>query len=119
MLAATAVLTPLVFQAALGLPLAMRVIVALAVIAPLGVMLGMPFPTGLGVVAEEAPGLVPWAWGINGFFTVIGTILALMFAMMFGFLAVLTMAGACYFVAWLVLARSGTRPVAEASAVGR
>jgi len=106
-LAVTAVLTPLIFQAALGLPLAMRVIVALAVIAPLGVMLGMPFPTGLGVVAEEAPGLVPWAWGINGFFTVIGTILALMFAMMFGFLAVLTLAGACYFVAWLVMARLG------------
>jgi hypothetical protein len=66
----------------------------------------MPFPTGLRVVAEEAPGLVPWAWGINGFFTVIGTILALMFAMMFGFLAVLVIAGACYVAAWLALSRA-------------
>jgi hypothetical protein len=53
---------------------------------------------------------VPWAWGINGFFTVIGTILALMFAMMFGFLTVLVMAGVCYLLAWLALAwKSGRR----------
>ncbi len=106
-LAATAVLTPLIFQTALGLALPWRVVVALAVIAPLGVMLGMPFPTGLGVVSEEAPGLVPWAWGINGFFTVIGTILALMLAMMLGFLAVLVLAGACYLTAGLALAWMG------------
>jgi hypothetical protein len=106
MLVATALLTPPIFQAALGLPLGLRIAISLAIIAPLGVMLGMPFPTGLRVVAEEAPGLVPWAWGINGFFTVIGTILALMFAMMFGFLAVLVIAGACYVAAWLALSRA-------------
>jgi hypothetical protein len=105
-LAATALLTPLVFQAALGFSLFLRIVIALAVIAPLGVLLGMPFPTGLSIVNEEAPGLVPWAWGINGFFTVIGTILALMFAMMVGFVAVLVMAGVCYLAAWLVLAVS-------------
>lgn len=103
LLAVTAWLTPMMFRAALGLPLFARVALALAVIAPLGIMLGMPFPTGLRVVAAEAPGLVPWAWGINGFFTVMGTILALMFAMMFGFLTVLVMAGVCYLLAWLAL----------------
>ena len=105
-LTATALLTPVIFQVALGLPMFLRVVVALAVIAPLGVLLGMPFPTGLSIIGAEAPGLVPWAWGINGFFTVIGTILALMFAMMVGFLAVLIMAGACYLAAWLALAWS-------------
>jgi SAM-dependent methyltransferase len=103
LLAVTSWLTPLMFQAALGLPLFARVALALAVIAPLGIMLGIPFPTGLRVVAAEAPGLVPWAWGINGFFTVIGTIVALMFAMMFGFFTVLVMAGVCYLLAWLAL----------------
>jgi MFS family permease len=103
-LAATALLTPLIFQAALGLSLFLRVLIALAVIAPLGVLLGMPFPTGLRIVGEEAPGLVPWAWGVNGFFTVTGTILALMLAMLVGFLAVLVLAGGCYLAAWLALA---------------
>ena len=115
-LAITAVITPLVFQAALGLSLPLRVTIALAVIAPLGVLLGMPFPTGLGVVAGEAPGLVPWAWGINGFFTVIGTILALVLAMMFGFLAVLALAGACYLAAGLALAWTGATASAAARA---
>ena len=110
-LAVTALLTPTIFQLALGLPMFFRIIVALAVIAPLGVLLGMPFPTGLGLVAAEAPGLVPWAWGINGFFTVIGTILALMLAMMAGFLVVLILAGVCYLAAWLALAWfPGNRP---------
>lgn len=108
-LAATALLAPIVFRAALGLPLGARVPIALALVAPLGVVLGMPFPTGLGIVAEEAAGLVPWAWGVNGFFTVIGTILAVIFAMMFGFAAVLTMAGACYVVAWAALGTRGAR----------
>ena len=103
LLAVTAWLTPVIFHAALGLPLFARVALALAVIAPLGIMLGMPFPSGLRVVAAEAPGLVPWAWGINGFFTVIGTILALMFAMIFGFITVLVMAGVCYLLAWFAL----------------
>ncbi len=103
LLAATAWLTPAIFYAALGLPLFARATLALAVIAPLGIMLGMPFPTGLRLVAAEAPALVPWAWGINGFFTVIGTILASMFAMIFGFFTVLVMAGMCYLLAWLAL----------------
>jgi MFS family permease len=107
LLAVTAALTPAVFQAELGLPLAARVAISLAVIAPLGVLLGMPFPTGMRIVSEEAPGLTPWAWGINGFFTVIGTILALILAMILGFSAVLMLAGVCYLLAWLALGISG------------
>jgi len=105
-LAATAFALPVVFQAALGLSLIMRIVIALVIIAPLAVLLGMPFPTGLGIVGTEAPGLVPWAWGINGFFTVIGTILALMLAMMIGFVAVLVLAGLCYLAAWIALGKS-------------
>jgi hypothetical protein len=103
LLAVAAWLTPMIFQAALGLPPFARVALVLAVIAPLGIVLGTPFPAGLPVVAAEAPGLVPWVWGINAFFTVIGTILAVMFAMIFGFITVLVMAGVCYVLAWLAL----------------
>ena len=110
LLAVTAALTPVLFRAELGLPLPARIVLSLAVIAPLGVLLGMPFPTGMSIVSEEAPGLTPWAWGINGFFTVIGTILALILAMILGFSAVLALAGACYLTAWLVM-RPGGRAV--------
>ncbi len=95
-LVATTFATPWVFNATLGLSLFWRVAIAVAIIAPLGVLLGMPFPTGLRIVAEEAPTLVPWAWGVNGFSTVIGSVGAMILAMIFGFKVVLVVAGGCY-----------------------
>jgi SAM-dependent methyltransferase len=110
-LAATALLTPVVFSAALGLALPLRVGVAVALIAPLGVLLGMPFPAGLRMVASEAPAFTPWAWGVNGFFTVAGSVLALMLGMAFGFKVVLAVAGACYVMALAAAARGAEHPV--------
>jgi hypothetical protein len=59
----------------------------------------MPFPNGLRIVAEEVPALVPWAWGVNGFFTVIGSISSVILAMAFGFRIVLAAAATCYLLA--------------------
>lgn len=95
----TAILTPIVFNAALGFALFWRVLLAVLMIAPLGVLLGMPFPTGLVLVGEEAAPLVPWAWGVNGFFTVIGSVSALILGMAFGFKIVLMIAAGCYLLA--------------------
>ena len=44
-----------------------------------------------------------WAWGVNGFFTVIGTVLALNSGMMIGFRLVLLLACACYLGGLLAL----------------
>ncbi len=93
---AALLLTPWVLYSTLGLSLPWRVAIAAALVAPLGVILGMPFPTGLRIVASEASPLVPWAWGVNGFFTVIGSIIAMILGMALGFTAVLMLAGACY-----------------------
>ncbi len=95
-LALTAVLTPQAFHAALGLSLPWRLTVTVLLIAPIGLLLGMPFPTGLRLVGVEAPALVPWAWGVNGFFTVIGSVAATILGMAFGFRVVLALAGGCY-----------------------
>ncbi|HEY1893778.1 MAG TPA: hypothetical protein VGG52_04445 [Chthoniobacterales bacterium] len=95
----TAFLIPLIFSAALGFALVLRVLIAVLLVAPLGVLLGVPFPTGLRLLSEEAPVLIPWAWGVNGFFTVIGSVGALMLGMAFGFKMVLTIAALCYLTA--------------------
>ena len=91
--------SPAIFAYAIALPLAWRVIIVIAMIAPLGILLGMPFPLGMRIVSEEAPAFVPWAWGVNGFFTVVGSIAASILGMALGFTAVLTISGACYLVA--------------------
>ena len=97
----TAVGMPHVFDVTLGLGLPWRVIISAALVAPLGMALGMPFPLGLVAVGAGAPTLVPWAWGVNGFFTVIGSVVAMLLGMMFGFSVVLAVAGACYVLCFL------------------
>ena len=92
-----------VFHAALGFALPWRIAIAAALVAPLGILLGMPFPAGLRMIGVEAPALVPWAWGVNGFFTVIGSVLAMMLGMIFGFTTVLVVAGACYVACFLAI----------------
>ena len=79
---------------------------ALLLIAPLGAVLGVPFPTGLRLIGKDSPSLVPWAWAVNGFFTVIGSVLATILAMAFGFTAVHMIAAGCYALALLAIRKS-------------
>ncbi|MFO0829391.1 MAG: hypothetical protein U0572_14735 [Phycisphaerales bacterium] len=102
-MAATAIGTSVVFDAALGWSFGARVAIAVAMLAPLGIVLGMPFPTGLRLLSDEATALVPWAWGVNGFFTVIGSVLTMILGMSFGFRAVMILAAVCYVVAWIAV----------------
>ena len=99
----TAFATPLVFSVALGWTLPFRILLAIVILIPLGVLLGMPFPTGLRLVSLEAPALVPWGWGVNGFFTVIGTVIALILGMAWGFKVVLVVGGCAYLLALAVI----------------
>lgn len=59
----------------------------------------MPFPLGLKRQSAGMPSLVPWAWAVKGFFTVIGTVTSLILAMTFGFTVALMVGTACYAVA--------------------
>jgi hypothetical protein len=99
----TLVAMPPILSLALGLALPWRVVIAILVIAPLGTALGVPFSTGLRLVGEEAPPLVPWAWAVNGFFTVIGSVGAMILGMAFGFTAVFIIAAACYVAALIAI----------------
>ncbi|UCH36037.1 MAG: hypothetical protein JSV65_06700 [Armatimonadota bacterium] len=74
-----------VFGAFLGYALWLRIMVAVLMIAPLGFVMGMFFPTGIRVVNDVAPQFVPWAWGINASTSVVAAILAVMLAMTVGF----------------------------------
>lgn len=76
----------------LGWPDPARVAVALALIAPLGLAMGLPLPLGLRRVAAKAPELLPWAWGINGCASVVGAVLATLLALHAGFGAVVLVA---------------------------
>ena len=93
-------------------------IVAFLVLAPLGMLLGMFMPLGLGAVSgltDHGEEYVAWGWAVNGFASVIGSVLTTIIAMIFGFNVVLALAMVVYLLA-LVALRRLQRPVAAAVA---
>lgn len=92
---------PLLFRGFLGTPLAFRLAITACSLAPLGFLMGIPFPSGLAWLRERAPGLIPWAWAINGCSSVLASVLAAIVALSAGFSWVLVAAGLAYAGAWL------------------
>ena len=86
--------------ATLGLPWLARVALVLAVLAPVSLALGLPFP--LGLARTGSGGFLPWAWGLNGAFSVVATPLANLIAREAGFSRVLLCAAALYVTALIV-----------------
>jgi spermidine synthase len=84
---------------ALGLDQPARIALSAALLLPLGVGLGMPFPLGIAALSRLAPRLVPWAWGINGFMTVVGSLIAALLSIRWGFDVTLLAGAAVYLVA--------------------
>jgi hypothetical protein len=83
-------------------PLPGRVLVGAVVIAPLGLLMGVMFPSGVAYLERRAPQLVPWAWGINGTASVISAVLAALLALAFGFTTVLLVGAVGYGLAALL-----------------
>ena len=65
-------------------------------LAPVSFALGLPFPTGIRILDRRAPQWIPWAWAANACLTVIGSVLAVILSMHWGFSAVVVLAAACY-----------------------
>jgi hypothetical protein len=92
--------------------LPVRICIAVAALAPIGIVLGMPFPIGIRTLGRNAPDLIPWAWGVNGYTSVLGSVLAVFLGIALGFTVVLWCAAACYLVgvAGLVLIGRPAQP---------
>jgi spermine/spermidine synthase len=75
-----------------------RILIAIAVLLPIGVALGVPMPTGLRMLGRSAPDMVAWAWGMNGALSVVGATVAIFVAMNWGFAATLLTASAVYLI---------------------
>jgi hypothetical protein len=71
-------------------------------------------PIGLGRLSAMHPSGVPWAWGINGVFSVVASVLAIMVALNWGFTAT-TLAGLVCYLAALAHAVWGRWPEGAAA----
>jgi hypothetical protein len=96
LLAGVALLLPALLHQTIILPTNSRMALALALLVPVGFAMGLPFPLGLGELHRRQPETVPWAWGINGCLSVVGTTLATIIAISAGFKLVLAAAVLAY-----------------------
>jgi hypothetical protein len=90
------------------LPFGLKVALTVAMVAPLGFVMGMPFPIALQrLEAWHAPS-VRWAWSLNAASSVLGSVGALVCAIYMGLVQTMIMGGLFYLAALAVIARSGT-----------
>ncbi len=97
-----------------GLPFVVRMVLSIVFVAPAAFCLGIPFPTGLSSLSESRPGLLPWAWGMNGALSVTGAVGARLISISTGYTVVLAVVIALY-VAAAALFGANTRRRASSS----
>ena len=97
-----------------GLGFGTRAAIVTLLVAPVGILLGVFMPWGLDRLKETSPALTPWAWGINGIFSVLAPVLGVGFAMTWGSSALMLAAVPLYLAAAMSLDRD---PVPDSASV--
>src|SRR5215469_5702123 len=109
---------PHLLSALIGLPFLAKLVVSAAVLGPLGLAMGVPFPTGLRMLAGAAQPELPasefgepsqvednaieWAWALNAASSVLGSVLAMVLAIRFGLNLTLAGGATAYLLALLL-----------------
>ncbi len=109
---------PGLLSALIGLPFSLKLGVCAIVLGPLGLAMGMPFPTGLraitnsdeldlpatefGEPSTNADNGVEWAWAMNAASSVLGSVLAMVIAIRFGLNVTLASGAVAYGLALLL-----------------
>jgi len=101
-LALYAAVLPTLWNRLFGAPFAAKVVISALVLAPLGFLMGMPFPSGVRRLANDrrqSDHSIEWAWAINGGASVLGSVLAMVIALEFGLTMTLVSGAAAYLLA--------------------
>jgi len=93
------------FTIFLAWPVLLRALVAIVLIFPVGLFMGMLFPLGILALKDEPAGSIAWAWAMNGLFTVVGGLLSVVLSMYLGFNTTLVIALSIYLVGWAAFVR--------------
>lgn len=96
-------LAPKILMYLLGSPKVVRIFVTAGFLIPLGFLLGTFFPAGLMIIKDKhLECYTPWMYGINGAMSVLGSVLAMVCSMMFGFTVSFFLGITFYLIVFLV-----------------
>jgi spermidine synthase len=90
------------FNTLIGVRVEFRILLSLLLLSILGIFMGMPFPIGIRLAGLEYKKLIPFYWALNGAFSVIGSILAVVLSMNIGFTKTIYFAVMMYSFAYLI-----------------
>jgi predicted membrane-bound spermidine synthase len=100
-----AIVTP-VLEAGVGLPRTLKFAITVAMIAPAGFVMGMPFPTALRRLEAWHKPSVRWAWSLNAAASVLGSVGSLVCAIYLGLVQTLLAGGLLYLAALAIAIRT-------------
>lgn len=86
-----------------SLPLFLKALITMLLIAPAGFLMGMPFPTGLARLEQWHHESVRWAWSLNAASSVLGSAGAIFLAIYFGLRMTVVAGGLCYIAALILV----------------
>lgn len=89
-----------------------RILIAILLIFPAGLFMGMLFPLGMKMAAGDREPIKPWLWGINGATSVCASVLAVVISLSFGISAAFWSGVVFYIIASMALLRT-TTPLQE------
>ena len=80
------VIYPVILNELLAYGLPLRAIVCFVLLLPFGFLLGIPFPTGIQILKQNnLVRYIPWMYGVNGIMSVLGSVIAVILSMIWGF----------------------------------
>jgi len=100
-------LNSVIFDSLVRMDIMWRVLISIGIIAPLAFFMGIPFPYGMSKIDNNSKYLVAFGWGVNGFFSVLGSVLVVMLSMSYGFRVVFIIAAVLYLGAMFVGGKLG------------
>ncbi len=102
-LIATNIVLPAIVPISLAWPLGTRMILFTALLIPCGLLMGVPFASGLRILHVSAPGSMPWAWAVNGAVSGLSGVAAALISLDAGFSVTFYIGALVYFGAWLTV----------------
>ena len=95
-------LLPSIIYSVISEPFTTKAALSIAVLFPIGFLMGMPMPTGMRLVKSHIPTYVPWMWAINGGFSVLGAVLTVIISIVYGGSYALVLGISAYIIALTV-----------------
>jgi len=89
-----------IFEMCLDFEIGVRIGLSVLMLAPLSFFMGIPLPTVLRLTEERTPDFAPWALGVNGFASVLGSLATIPMTIALGFATTFSLGALAYAVAW-------------------